>query len=82
MERRVRRLEAASQSVLLCQLATLAAEDAGLDPALVLHEAEALLAQYAGWSPAEIALREGRDLAALEAEARDLLARLETRRPA
>jgi hypothetical protein len=43
MERRVGRLEDASKSALLCKLATEVAEAAGLDPALVLAEAEAVL---------------------------------------
>jgi hypothetical protein len=71
MERRVRRLElaldVASGSVLLRQLATEAAEAAGLDPELVLAEAEAILARCAGLSLPEIAAQEGIDLTELEA---------------
>jgi hypothetical protein len=52
MERRVRRLEVASRSALLCQLATEVAEVAGLDPGLSLPE---------------IAAQEGIDLVELEA---------------
>jgi hypothetical protein len=67
MERRVRRLELASRSVLLRQLATDVAEAAGLEPELVLAEAEAILARCAGLSLPEIAAQEGIDLVALEA---------------
>ena len=71
MERRVRRLEAALTvaygQALLRQLSTAAAEAAGLDPALVIAEAEAILARIAGLSLAEIAAQEGIDLAELEA---------------
>ncbi len=76
MERRLRRLEVASQSALLRRLATAAAEEADLDPELVLREAEALMAQWAGLSLPEIAAREGLDPAEMEAGASDLLARL------
>ncbi len=67
MERRVRRLEVTSRSVLLRQLATEAAETAGLEPELVLAEAEAILARCVGLSLPEIAAQEGIDLVALEA---------------
>jgi hypothetical protein len=67
MERRVRRLELASRSILLRQLATDVAEAAGLDPALVLAEAEAILARCAGLSLPKIAAQEGIDLVELEA---------------
>jgi hypothetical protein len=67
MERRVRRLEVASRSALLRQVATDVAEAAGLDPELVLREAEAILARCAGLSLPEIAAQEGVDLAELEA---------------
>ena len=71
MERRVRRLEVAAQvadgSALLRRLATEAADAAGLDPALVQREAEAILARCVGLSLPEIAEREGIDLAELEA---------------
>ena len=66
MEHRIRRLEVASRSVLLRQLATDVAEAAGLEPALVLTEAEAILARCAGLSLPEIAAQEGVDLVALE----------------
>ena len=70
MERRVRRLEAAmtvaDSAALLRQLSTAAAEAAGLDPALVLREAEAILACSVGLSLPEIAVREGIDLTELE----------------
>jgi hypothetical protein len=55
MERRVRRLEVTSGSALLRQIATEAAEAAGLDPALVLAEAEAILVRCTGLSLPEIA---------------------------
>jgi len=48
-------------------LATEVAEAAGLEPELVLREAQALLARCAGLSLAEIAAQEGIDLAELEA---------------
>jgi hypothetical protein len=48
-------------------LATDVAEAAGLEPALVLAEAEAILARCAGLSLPEIAAQEGIDLAELEA---------------
>ena len=67
MERRIRRLEAASRSVLLRKLATDVAEAAGLEPALVLAEAEAILVRCVGLSLPEIAAQEGIDLVALEA---------------
>ena len=67
MERRLHRLEVASGSALLRQLATEAAEAAGLDPALVLAEAEAILVRCAGRSLPEIAAQEGIALAELEA---------------
>jgi hypothetical protein len=67
MERRLRRLEVASRSVLLRQLATEVAEAAGLDPELVLAEAQAILTRCAGLSLPEIAAQEGIDLAELEA---------------
>ena len=67
MERRVRRLEGASSSALLRQLATDVAEAAGLDPELVLAEAQAILTRCAGLSLPEIAAQEGIDLAELEA---------------
>jgi hypothetical protein len=67
MERRVRRLEVASSSALLRQVATDVAEAAGLEPALVLAEAKAILARCAGLSLPEIAAQEGVDLADLEA---------------
>jgi hypothetical protein len=78
MERRVRRLEVASKSALLRQLATVVAADFGLDPELVLREAEVILAEWSGLSLPEIATREGFDLAEREAEAHGLLARLKT----
>ncbi len=67
MHRRLAKLEAASGSALLRQIATEAAEAAGLEPALVLAEAEAILARCAGLSLPEIAAQEGIDLAELEA---------------
>lgn len=67
MERRVRRLEAADGSARLRELAMEAAEAAGLDPELVLAEAEAILSRCAGLTVPEIAAREGLDLAELEA---------------
>jgi hypothetical protein len=67
MHRRLAKLEAASGSALLRQLATRAAEAAGLDPALVLAEAGAILPRIAGLSLPEIAAQEGIDLAELEA---------------
>ncbi len=67
MERRIRRLEVASRSALLRQLATDVAEAVGLEPALVLAEVEAILARCAGLSLPEIAAQEGIDLAELEA---------------
>ena len=67
MERRIRRLEAASRSVLLRELATEVAEAAGLEPELVLAEAEAILARCVGLSLPEIAAQEGIDLVSLEA---------------
>jgi hypothetical protein len=82
MERRVRRLEAvanvAEGSALLRRLSTEAAEAAGLDPELVLAEAEALLARCAGLSLPEIAAQEGLDLADLEA----MLGTIQDSRPA
>ena len=67
MERRIRRLEVASRSALLRQLATDVAEAVGLEPALVLAEAEAILVRCTGLSLPEIAAQEGIDLAELEA---------------
>ena len=67
MERRVRRLEAALLPVLMRELAMAAAVDAGLDPELVLREAEAMLARIRGLTLPEIAAQEGLDLAELEA---------------
>jgi hypothetical protein len=82
MERRVRRLEVAqdiaSGSVLLRRLATDAAAAAGLDPELVLAEAEAILNRCAGLSLPEIAAQEGIDLAELES----MLMRSEEHKPA
>ena len=66
MEHRIRRLEVASKSALLRQLVTDVAEAAGLEPALVLAEAEAILARCAGLSLPEIVAQEGVDLVALE----------------
>ncbi len=81
MEHRVHRLEVASKSALLRQLATDVAEAAGLHPELVLAEAEAILARCAGLSLPEIAAREGIAQAELQAEASDLLARLKHTTP-
>jgi hypothetical protein len=67
MERRLRRLEAAASDAFLRRMATVVAADLGLEPALVLAEAQAILARCAGLSPPEIAAREGFDLAELEA---------------
>ena len=77
MERRIRRLEVASKSVLLRKLATDVAEAAGLEPALVLAEAESILARCVGLSLPEIAAQEGIDLVALEG----LLAHRDEHRP-
>ena len=67
MERRVRRLEADSGSVLLRHMARAAAETYGLDQEEVLREATAILSRCAGLSLPEVAMREGIDLADLEA---------------
>ena len=67
MERRVRRLEADSGSVLLRHMARAAAGTSGLDQEEVRREAEAILPQCAGLSLPEIAMHEGIDLADLEA---------------
>ncbi len=82
MERRVRRLETAYGAALLRQLATESAAAAGLDPAVVLGEAEAILARCAGRSLPECAAREGIDLAELEAELDAMQARLAEPGPA
>jgi hypothetical protein len=72
----MRRLEAASGAALLRRMATAVAEELGLEPAVVLAEAEAILARSAGLSLPEIAAHEGIDLAELEAAADALLTRL------
>jgi hypothetical protein len=76
MERRVRRLETASFPALLRELATLAAAEAGLDPILVLVEAERSLAELQrGRSIGELVAADGLDPEAVRADAADLLAR-------
>jgi hypothetical protein len=67
MHRRLDRLETAFAPALLRQIATAAAEAAGLDPEDVFREAEAILTRCAGLSLPEIAAQEGIDLAELEA---------------
>jgi hypothetical protein len=76
VDRRLRRLEAASFPALLRQLATRAAEEAGLDPELVLVEAERILADVErGCTLGELVAADGVDPDAALAEAADLLAR-------
>jgi hypothetical protein len=76
MERRMRRLEAASFPALLRELATVAAAAAGLDPELVRVEAERILADVnRGRTLGELVAADGIDPDAALAEAADLLAR-------
>jgi hypothetical protein len=72
MHRRLDKLEAAFAPAHLRQLATEAAEAAGLDPELVLAEAVAILTRCAGLSLPEIAAQEGIDLAELEAAMQEI----------
>ena len=67
MHRRLAKLEAAFAPALLREMATVAAEAAGLDPEDVFREAKAILTRCAGLSLPEIAAQEGIDLAELEA---------------
>ena len=67
MDRRIRRLEAASEAALLRDMAQKVAAEMGLEPELVLLEAEAILARCAGLPLPEIAAQEGIDLVELEA---------------
>jgi hypothetical protein len=67
MHRRLTKLEAAFAPAQLREIATAAAEAAGLDPEDVFREAKAILTRCAGLSLPEIAAQEGIDLADLEA---------------
>jgi hypothetical protein len=82
MERRIRSLEdrfRPSAAVMLNGMARIAAEGSGLDPDEVAREARAVLAEIGGrpLPLAETAARLGVDLAAVEREHAEILARWE-----